>query len=189
MPTNVGRYKRLFRRTAKTITMAMRWRLWEDDFHASMFDASAECREDDTAKPCRCSGRGRPRPQLADLRLPYALRVQRDNERRGVKGKGRAHVLQQRVVSSKGPGRHHKSNPLEKAEILLEQFQSVFTTEDGSVPPHLDLLQHPSICDITIDTVGVCKLLKSIKPFKACGFDQIPNAVLKNCTGTLAPAL
>lgn len=63
-------------RTCSCCQMAMRWRLWEDDFHASMFDASAECREDDTAKPCRCSGRGRPRPQLADLRLPYALRVQ-----------------------------------------------------------------------------------------------------------------
>ena len=35
---------------------------------------------------------------------------------------------------------------------------------------------------------GVCKLLKSIKPHKACGPDQIPNAVLKNCADTLSPA-
>ena len=43
--------------------------------------------------------------------------------------------------------------------------------------------------DVTIDTAGVCKFLKFIKPGKACGPDQIPNAVLKNCADTLAPAL
>lgn len=95
--------------------MAMRWRLWEDEFHTSMFDSAAGNPEDDTAMPCQCSGRGKPRPQLSQLRLPSALHRQREEGRRGGKGKGRAGVLQQRVVSSKGqgPGRHRKSNPLD----------------------------------------------------------------------------
>ena len=33
----------------------------------------------------------------------------------------------------------------EKAEILLDQFQSVFTRDSGSAPPHLDPPQHPII--------------------------------------------
>ena len=77
----------------------------------------------------------------------------------------------------------------EKAKILLDQFQSVFTGDGGSAPPHLDPPQHPIISDININTAGVCKLLKAINPHKACGPDQIPNVILKNCADTLAPAL
>ncbi|KAK2187207.1 hypothetical protein NP493_175g02033 [Ridgeia piscesae] len=77
----------------------------------------------------------------------------------------------------------------EKAEILLDQFQSVFTRDGGSAPPHLDPPQHPIISDININTAGVCKLLKAINPHKACGPDQIPNVILKNCADTLAPSL
>ena len=77
----------------------------------------------------------------------------------------------------------------EKAEILLDQFQSVFTRDGGSAPPHLDPPQHPIISDININTAGVCNLLKAINPHKACGPDQIPNVILKNCADTLAPAL
>ncbi|KAK2166213.1 hypothetical protein NP493_1331g00010 [Ridgeia piscesae] len=77
----------------------------------------------------------------------------------------------------------------EKAEILLDQFQSVFTRDGGSAPPHLDPPQHPIISDININTAGVCKLLKAINPHKACGPDQIPNVILKNCADTLSPAL
>jgi len=54
--------------------MAMRWRLWEDEFHTSMFDL--EDTEDNSARPCQCSGRGKPHPQLSQLRLPTALRRQ-----------------------------------------------------------------------------------------------------------------
>ena len=75
----------------------------------------------------------------------------------------------------------------EKAEILLDQFQSVFTRDGGSAPPNLDPPQHPIISDININTAGVCKLLKAINPHKACGPDQIPNVILKNCADT--PAL
>ena len=77
----------------------------------------------------------------------------------------------------------------EKAEILLDQFQSVFTRDGGSAPPHLDPPQHPIISDININTAGVCNLLKAINPHKAYGPDQIPNVILKNCADTLAPAL
>ena len=71
----------------------------------------------------------------------------------------------------------------------LDQFQSVFTRDGGSAPPHLDPPQHPIISDININTAGVCKLLKATNPHKACGPDQIPNVILKNCADTLAPVL
>ena len=41
----------------------------------------------------------------------------------------------------------------EKAEILLDQWQSVLTRDGGSAPPHLDPPQHPIIRDIY---VGQC---------------------------------
>ena len=77
----------------------------------------------------------------------------------------------------------------EKAEILLDQFQSVFTRDGGSAPPHIDPPQHPIISDININRAGECKLLKAINPHKACGPNQIPNVIFKNCADTLAPAL
>ena len=55
--------------------------------------------------------------------------------------------------------------------------------------PHPDRPQHPIISHININTAGVCKLLKAINPHKACGPDQIPNLILKNCADTLVPAL
>ena len=75
----------------------------------------------------------------------------------------------------------------EKAEILLDQFQSVFTRDGGSAPPHLDPPQHPIISDININTARVWTLLKAINTHKACRPDQIPNVILKNCADTLAP--
>ena len=76
-----------------------------------------------------------------------------------------------------------------KAMILLDQFHSIFTREEKSLPACSDPPQHPGVGDVTIDTAGVCKFLKFIKPGKACGPDQIPNAVLRECADTLAPAL
>ena len=77
----------------------------------------------------------------------------------------------------------------EKAEILLNQLQGVFTRAGGSAPPHLDPPQHPIINDININTARVCKLPTAINPHKACGPDQMSNVILKNCADTLAPAL
>ena len=74
----------------------------------------------------------------------------------------------------------------EKAEILLDQFQSVFTRDGGSAPPYLDPSQHPVMSDININSAGVCKLFITINRHKACGPHQIPNVILKNYADTLA---
>ena len=41
--------------------------------------------------------------------------------------------------------------------------------------------------EITLD--GVVSLLQKLKPFKACGPDQIPNRILKEVASEIAPAL
>lgn len=76
-----------------------------------------------------------------------------------------------------------------KAEILVDQFKSVFTRDSNAPMPHLDTPNRPDAADIKVDTAGICKLLKKINPAKASGPDQIPNAVLQKCAETLAPAL
>ena len=81
------------------------------------------------------------------------------------------------------------SDSKSKARILIKQFQSVFTPEDGSPLPPMEKKSYNSIDNIIITTEGVTKLLKNINPAKACGPDAIPNIVLKNCAENLAPAL
>ena len=81
------------------------------------------------------------------------------------------------------------SDSLGKAKLLLKQFQSVFTPDDGTPPPNMDDQYTQPIQNITITTEGVVKLLKNINPAKAHGPDAIPNIVLKTCADTLAPAL
>jgi hypothetical protein len=77
-----------------------------------------------------------------------------------------------------------------KANILINQFKSVFTIEKDSnkmpdVPHgHITNLEH-----FIITTEGVQKLLKRVNPAKAVGPDGIPNIVLKTCADTIAPAL
>ena len=46
-----------------------------------------------------------------------------------------------------------------------------------------------TIPHITLTTPGICKLLKEIKPNKACGSDNTPNFVLKECVENLTPAI
>ena len=81
------------------------------------------------------------------------------------------------------------SDSVSKARILIKQFQSVFTPDDGSPLPQMDKLDCRPIEDITVTIPGVTKLLKNINPSKACGPDALPNSVLKNCAETLAPAV
>ena len=81
------------------------------------------------------------------------------------------------------------SDSKSKAKILLKQFQSVFTPEDGSPLPTMDSQDYPEIKNITINTLGVLKLLKAINPSKACGPDMLPNLILKDCAEEIAPIL
>ena len=81
------------------------------------------------------------------------------------------------------------SESKEKAQILVEQFRSVFTIEDSLDMPHMEKQYRHKLPDLTIKTEGVEKLLKNIVTSKACGPDNIPNIILKNCAVQLAPGL
>ena len=80
------------------------------------------------------------------------------------------------------------SDAANKANILLRQFKSAFTLESES-PPRKPRPQVPSCQQITINTDGVAKLLKSLQVHKAPGPDGIPNTVLRTCADSIAPAL
>lgn len=81
-----------------------------------------------------------------------------------------------------------KSDPRSKAEILLQQFKSVFTPPDSLPIPTLPQTT-PPIPTIQISEAGVTKLLRDLKPNKAPGPDGIPNTVLKTCAENIAPSL
>ena len=80
------------------------------------------------------------------------------------------------------------SDTVRKAELLLRQFQSVFTKEGVDLPSALPR-RYPEVEQITVVVAGVAKLLKNIKPGKASGPDALPNVVLKNCADAIAPVL
>ena len=48
---------------------------------------------------------------------------------------------------------------------------------------------YPDMPEIEITLQGVVGLLQKLKPFKACGPDQIPNRILKEVAEEIAPAL
>ena len=74
------------------------------------------------------------------------------------------------------------------ARILLDEFKSVFTIEDKTFIPWLGP-SAPTIPPLHIQTAGVLKLLRQLKPHKAAGPDRIPNRVLKELSDELAPLL
>jgi hypothetical protein len=63
--------------------------------------------------------------------------------------------------------------PKNKAEILNNHFQSVYTKEDTTTLPDKDNSTTKSMNDIYITENGVIKLLKDLNPHKASGPDQI----------------
>ena len=66
-----------------------------------------------------------------------------------------------------------------KAQILVEQFQSVFTRDDDQqLPDTKKRARHP-ISPLRITTNGVKKLLQGINIAKAQGPDKIANIMLK----------
>ncbi|XP_077978226.1 uncharacterized protein LOC144433741 [Glandiceps talaboti] len=79
------------------------------------------------------------------------------------------------------------SSAKEKAEILNNQFCSVFTNEDLTCIPNLGISKIPKMPDITITTIGIEKLLKNLKVNKASGPDNIPARILKECATSIAP--
>lgn len=80
------------------------------------------------------------------------------------------------------------TNPKQKADILNNQYNSVFTVEDP-VLPTLPESVFPDMPDIIIDTNGIIKLLEGLNPSKANGPDLIPTRVLKDAATAVAPYL
>ncbi|CAH1248772.1 Hypp8402 [Branchiostoma lanceolatum] len=77
-----------------------------------------------------------------------------------------------------------------KADLLNQQFQSVFTTEPLEDPlPDMGPSPHTPMMDIKIDTTGINKLLDNLNPHKACGPDHVHACVLKELSTTLSPFL
>ena len=78
---------------------------------------------------------------------------------------------------------------LDKAKILNDQFQSVFTIEPNSPLPCKGPSPHPTMCDINISLEGIYNLLLNINIHKACGPDQIYGRVLKETADIISPFL
>ena len=76
----------------------------------------------------------------------------------------------------------------QKANILNEQFQSVFTTESIDNIPNKGVSPHPVIPSLTITTPGIQKLLDNINPHKASGPDNISGRILKDLQNFTAPS-
>ena len=79
-----------------------------------------------------------------------------------------------------------------KAELLNDQFKSVFTKENAQEPlPEVSEPKYPSISDINIEVHvhGVVQLLTNLNINKASGPDNIVNKVLKACAEELAPVM
>ena len=64
-----------------------------------------------------------------------------------------------------------------KAEILNEQFQSVFTREDLTNLPNKGKSPYKTMNAIKITEKGVLKLLKELNPHKATGPDSLPSFI------------
>ena len=76
-----------------------------------------------------------------------------------------------------------------KADMLINQFSSVFTQEDLSNIPDIGYDRVPSIDSLSITINGVAKQLSLLKTNKASGPDAIPPWFLKEYTAEIAPIL
>lgn len=77
----------------------------------------------------------------------------------------------------------------EKANVLNNKFQSVFTQENTNDIPNCNSAPYPVMPDLDISCNGVQNLLETLDPSKACGPDNIPTRILKLCAKEIAPVL
>ena len=77
----------------------------------------------------------------------------------------------------------------EKAELLNEQFSSVFTMENTSTIPNLGTRKTPDAPNIIVGKEGVLKLLLNLNPHKATGPDQLSTRFLKEMATSITPSL
>ena len=76
-----------------------------------------------------------------------------------------------------------------KAELLNDQFNSIFTMDDDT--DHLPTMsnpKYPNVENITISIEGVEKLLDNINIHKASGPNKMPNIIPKTCSKEIFPA-
>ena len=66
-----------------------------------------------------------------------------------------------------------------KADVLNQQYQSVFTKEKTGTLPDIGESSIPSITDIIFTIPGIEKLLKGLDTSKSNGPDEIPLRILK----------
>ena len=80
-------------------------------------------------------------------------------------------------------------SPKHKANVLNQQFQSVFSSENTQELPRVDDIGIPNLPPLMITEPGVYKLLTDLKEHEASGPDGVPARVLKHCTDSTAPVL
>jgi hypothetical protein len=78
-----------------------------------------------------------------------------------------------------------QENARDKAEILNKQFCSVFTLDDGIVPP-FPMRTDSFIETIDVSAENVLKVLRQLPLKTACGPDGIPQMLLKKCAAALS---
>ena len=78
------------------------------------------------------------------------------------------------------------TDSISKAEILNQQFSSVFTREQTDDIPDKGISPHHTIPELIINSTGVAKLLKNLNPHKATGPDQVPARLLKEIADQIA---
>ena len=76
-----------------------------------------------------------------------------------------------------------------KAEILNNQFCSVFTSEDTTNIPKLPGQPNTEMPKFEITVQGVTKLVEGLNGGKASGPDELPNLILKNAAKEISPFL
>ena len=79
------------------------------------------------------------------------------------------------------------SDAQEKAELINQQFTSVFTHENTSTLPNLGASPFTSIVVDNIRMDGVVKFLANLQGHKAHGLDGIPARLLKETAYGMAP--
>ena len=81
------------------------------------------------------------------------------------------------------------SDTTKRANILIEQFQSVYTKEDTNNMPDKGPSPLPSMSNITFTAKGIAKLLHNLNSYKAAGPDSISTFILKVAANEIAPVI